>query len=194
VAIKPYLNSGGDLYLPKRCWYSQSAGHKPLEMEQVLGICLHKISGKIAFPEDKYNKQRIVKEIFEKYRVSYNIWIDQNGEVELLVPWGYQAFHAGKSRWKGKNYCNKFLIGIGLISDGIEFSDSMIDALAETYLSIKEKYMLGEGSITTHEHIRRVWNSTYPNSMGESRQGDPGRFPWQKFRDLIGAPIDLTGG
>lgn len=194
MEIKPYINSDGKPYLPTRCWYSRSAGNKPLEMENVLGICLHKISGKIAFPEDMYNKDRIVKEIFEKLRVGYNIWIDQEGNAELLVPLGTQAFHAGKSRYRGMNYCNKFLIGIGLISNGHEFSDKMIDTLAEITLYLMDKYRFDNQSITTHQYIRNSWNNKYPNSLGESRMGDPGDFPWSKFRDLISPPGDLDGG
>jgi len=194
MEIKTYVKNG-EMFLPRRCWYSQNAGNKPLDMEDVLGVCLHKISGKIAFPEDPYNKERIVKEIFEKYRVSYNIWIDQEGIVELLVPWRKQAFHAGKSRWRGKNYCNKFLIGIGLISDGHEFSDKMMDSLAELLLYLMDEFRFTPAEVTTHQHIRRLWNSTYPSAQGDDRTGDPGRLPWDKLRDLMARPVgDLDGG
>lgn len=163
-------------------------------MENVLGTCFHKISGKIAFPEDKYNKERIVREIFEKYRVGYGIWIDQAGEAELLVPWGYQAFHAGSSRWKGRNYCNKFLIGIGLISDGIEFSEKMVETCAKVHLHLVGKYKFPVDNVTTHEYIRHLWNKTYPDSKADNRYGDPGKFPWDKFNELIQPSHDLNGG
>ena len=45
-------------------------------------------------------------------QVSSHYFINKNGNISLLVPELYIAWHAGKSRWKGKSLLNKNSIGI----------------------------------------------------------------------------------
>lgn len=188
--ISTFTKRNGEPYLPLTCWFSQSAGNIPVRMSYIGGGMIHKLSGAIAFPHDKYNKLRIVDEILVKYRVSYHAWIDQDGFIEQLVPLPFMAFHAGKSRAFKQDYCNNFTAGVALISDGKEFSDAMVESCAQYFFHlIKSKHWMGSleavSRIISHEYARDVWNGAYPNDKGSSRAGDPGNFPWDHFRTRL---------
>ena len=55
-------------------------------------------------------------------QVSSHYFISKNGNITLLVPELYIAWHAGKSRWKGKSLLNKNSIGIEITNPGHRLS------------------------------------------------------------------------
>ena len=70
----------------------------------------------------------------EKKNVSAHYFIKKNGEIINLVPDLYEAWHAGKSCWKKKEFLNKFSIGIEIQNQGHEhkyekFSSNQIKSL-----------------------------------------------------------------
>ncbi|MGD2140236.1 MAG: 1,6-anhydro-N-acetylmuramyl-L-alanine amidase AmpD [Burkholderiales bacterium] len=73
--------------------------------------------------------------------VSAHFLIRRDGELVQFVPCRLRAWHAGASRWRGRDRCNDFSIGIELEgSDDIPFEEaqyarlaSLIDVLRDTY-------------------------------------------------------------
>ena len=57
-----------------------------------------------------------------KSKVSSHYLIKKNGDVVVLVPDSYIAWHAGKSSWKKFNLLNKNSIGIEISNPGHEFN------------------------------------------------------------------------
>ena len=55
-----------------------------------------------------------------KSKVSSHYFIKNNGNVLNLVPDLYEAWHAGKSKWKKINSLNKYSIGIEISNPGHE--------------------------------------------------------------------------
>ena len=53
--------------------------------------------------------------------VSSHYFITKNGNITLLVPELYIAWHAGKSKWKGQSFLNKNSIGIEITNPGHRF-------------------------------------------------------------------------
>ena len=51
-------------------------------------------------------------------KVSYHIIIERDGEVVQLAPLNRRVNHAGRSSWKGRQWCNSFSISIGLVDPG----------------------------------------------------------------------------
>ena len=47
-------------------------------------------------------------------RVSAHVLIDREGRATQFVPFSRRAWHAGESRWQGRERCNDFSIGIEL--------------------------------------------------------------------------------
>ena len=47
-------------------------------------------------------------------KVSCHYFIKKNGQIILMVPEKYEAWHAGISKWKGDSFLNKTSIGVEL--------------------------------------------------------------------------------
>lgn len=180
-----------ELLLPETCWYS-SRTNAPRAMKKHTAIGLHKISGSRDFPEDPFNIDRIIKEIMVPLRVSYNIVITREAEARIWVPLEFQSFHAGLSTYKGQNYCNRFMIGISLVSTGKKhngepaYLPEQITKLSEVIAQLIGEFHIGINNITTHELIRYNWNRKHPKNRADSREGDPGEeFDWENFRETL---------
>ena len=56
-----------------------------------------------------------------KSKVSCHYFIKKNGQIILMVPEKYEAWHAGVSKWKRDIFLNKTSIGIELSNKGHRF-------------------------------------------------------------------------
>ena len=56
-----------------------------------------------------------------KSKVSCHYFLNRNGKIFQLVKDNKIAWHAGKSKWGGKNNLNKYSIGIELQNQGHKF-------------------------------------------------------------------------
>jgi|TARA_B110001450_G_C17533939_1_gene445771 N-acetylmuramoyl-L-alanine amidase len=105
--------------------------------------------------------------------VSSHYLIKNNGEIILLVPDLYTAWHAGKSSWGSCKSLNKESIGIEITNPGHEFnyknfSKKQIKSLLKLSLFLIKKYQINPKNILGHSDIS-------PN-----RKKDPGeKFPWK---------------
>ena len=75
----------------------------------------------------------------ESTKVSCHYFIKKNGEIILMVPEKYEAWHAGISAWKKDVYLNKSSIGIEISNKGHRFgyenySKNQINSLFEHIL------------------------------------------------------------
>ena len=105
--------------------------------------------------------------------VSSHYFIKNNGDVVILVPDLYTAWHAGKSSWKNFTYLNKNSIGIEINNPGHQFnykkfSKRQIKSLLILSKFLIKKYRIGSKNILGHSDVS-------PN-----RKMDPGeKFPWK---------------
>ena len=108
-----------------------------------------------------------------KYKVSSHYFIKANGEIIVLVPDLYIAWHAGKSYWKNFKYLNKNSIGIEISNPGHEynyknFSDKQIKSVLKLIKYLIKKYKIKSSNILGHSDI------------APTRKKDPGeKFPWR---------------
>ena len=63
-------------------------------------------------------KRAINKLTDDNSKVSTHYFIKRNGEIILMVPETYIAWHAGKSKWKNYNLLNNTSIGIEISNKG----------------------------------------------------------------------------
>ena len=109
----------------------------------------------------------------EKSKVSSHYLIKRNGELILMVPDLYIAWHAGKSVWKKYKSLNKYSIGIELSNKGHgkgyqKFSKKQILSLIRISKLIIKKYKIKKFNILGHSDV------------AYNRKKDPGeKFPWQ---------------
>ena len=107
--------------------------------------------------------------------VSSHYFIKNNGDIVLLVPDLYVAWHAGKSSWKNYKSLNKYSIGIEISNSGHQFnykkfSKKQISSILVLSKFLLKKYKINSKNILGHSDIA-------PN-----RKKDPGeKFPWKKM-------------
>ena len=104
--------------------------------------------------------------------VSCHYFIKKNGQIILMVPELYEAWHAGKSNWKKDISLNKKSIGIAISNKGHEFG--------------YENFSKGQikSLIKLSKYLIKKYNIKASNKLGHSdiafeRKKDPGeKFPW----------------
>jgi len=110
-----------------------------------------------------------------KSEVSCHYLIKNNGEIVMMVPDLYIAWHAGKSHWKNFKSLNKNSIGIEISNPGHnfrykKFSKKQIQSILKISKFLIRKYKIKKKNILGHSDIA-------PN-----RKKDPGeKFPWEFF-------------
>ena len=110
-----------------------------------------------------------------KSEVSCHYLIKNNGEIVMMVPDLYVAWHAGKSCWKNFKSLNKDSIGIEISNPGHnfrynKFSKKQIQSVLKISKYLIRKYKIKRKNILGHSDIA-------PN-----RKKDPGeKFPWEFF-------------
>ncbi len=116
---------------------------------------------------------------FEKIielRVSAHLLIRRDGEVVQFVPFRERAWHAGESRFEGRDRCNDFSIGIELEgTDDLPYEAPQIERLREVVRALFQAYPgLGPERVVGHCDI------------APGRKTDPGpHFDWTGFRDSL---------
>ena len=108
-----------------------------------------------------------------KSKVSCHYFIKRNGSIILMVPEIYEAWHAGKSKWKKDKSLNQKSIGIEISNKGHQFgyqnfNNKQIKSLIKLSKFLIKKYNLKKENILGHSDI------------AIERKKDPGEnFPWE---------------
>ena len=111
----------------------------------------------------------------EKKKVSTHYFIKNSGEILKMVPDLYEAWHAGKSKWKKISSLNKYSIGIEIQNPGHNYnyksySYNQIKSLKILLRVLIKKYNISLKNILGHSDI------------APDRKKDPGeKFPWKKI-------------
>ncbi len=143
---------------------SPNCDARPSNMELEL-IVVHGIS----LPPDQFGGEAITQlftnqlnprqdPYFEKIKdlnVSAHVLIRRDGSLIQYVPFHKRAWHAGVSRFKGREACNDFSVGIELegtdrhcyTASQYESLANLIKGLWQAYPSLHEKYIVGHCDI-----------------------------------------------
>lgn len=102
-------------------------------------------------------------------KVSAHFLIRRDGEIIQFVNCNLRAWHAGLSRWKERERCNDFAIGIELEgSDFDPYEDVQYEKLVELTKALKQVYPIED--IVGH------------SSIAPNRKTDPGPFfDWERY-------------
>jgi len=105
--------------------------------------------------------------------VSSHYLIKKNGDIVVIVPDLYIAWHAGKSSWKSFKSLNKNSIGIEISNPGhentyVNFSKKQIQSILYLSKLLIKKYKIKSSNVLGHSDIAPI------------RKKDPGeKFPWK---------------
>jgi AmpD protein len=112
----------------------------------------------------------------EGLAVSAHFYVRRSGELWQFVSCDQRAWHAGTSRYRGRDDCNDDSIGIEL--EGVEggpFEAAQYETLSGLCAAIAQQYPIEH--IAGHEHI------------APGRKGDPGAgFEWASLRRSLAWP------
>ena len=110
-----------------------------------------------------------------KTKVSAHYFIKKNGLIINLVPPIYEAWHAGKSSWKGLKSLNKYSIGVEIQNSGHDhkyenFTQKQIISIKKLLKYLMNKYKVKSKNVLGHSDI------------APDRKKDPGeKFPWKEL-------------
>ena len=120
------------------------------------------------------NELKAIKRLTNiRSKVSSHYLIKNNGEIVVMVPDLYIAWHAGISSWKNFKSLNKNSIGIEISNPGHnfnykKFSKKQIESIKNLCKFLIKKYKINQKSILGHSDI------------AFDRKKDPGeKFPWK---------------
>jgi AmpD protein len=104
--------------------------------------------------------------------VSTHFVVRRDGALVQFVSCDDRAWHAGASKWRGREDCNDFSIGIELEGlEGEAFDDAQYPVLAGLLRSLALRYPIA--AVAGHEHV------------APGRKADPGvGFDWSRLRRL----------
>ncbi len=108
-------------------------------------------------------------------KVSCHYFIKRNGQIILIVPELYEAWHAGQSKWKKDISLNRNSIGVEITNKGHDFG----------YQSYSKKQILSLIKLT--KYLIKKYKIKSSNILGHSdiafeRKIDPGeKFPWKNL-------------
>tara|TARA_B100001564_G_C20623769_1_gene663666 strand:- start:88 stop:834 length:747 start_codon:yes stop_codon:yes gene_type:complete len=145
--------------------YSPNFDLKKRKFKQIKFLIFH-------YTGMKKEKDAITRLTSEKSKVSCHYFIKNNGEILLLVPDLYIAWHAGISSWKNYKNINKYSIGIEISNPGHDykyknFSSKQINSVLKLSKYLVHRYKINSKFVLGHSDI------------APERKKDPGeKFPW----------------
>jgi AmpD protein len=116
-------------------------------------------------------------------RVSAHALVRRDGEVVQYVPFGRRAWHAGQSRWMGRERCNDFSVGIELEgTDARAYEPAQYAALARLIAALCRAYpTLSPARVVGHSDV------------APGRKSDPGiAFDWPLLRALVRFEMEVA--
>ena len=160
--------------------YSPNFDVKKRSVKQIKFIIFH-------YTGMRRENDAIKKLTSKKSKVSCHYLIKSNGEILMIVPELFIAWHAGISFWKKYKLINKFSIGIELSNPGHEhnykkFPKKQINSLIKLSKFLIRKYKIKPSFFLGHSDI------------AVDRKKDPGeKFPWKYLsKKKIGLWHDLN--
>ena len=134
------------------------------------------------------NESLALKRLTEyKSKVSAHYFIKKNGKILNLVPDLYEAWHAGKSFWRGLRDINSRSLGIELVNSGNEaYPKAQMESLMLLLRDLLAIHKISPQNVLGHSDI------------APSRKTDPGKwFDWRLLSEnglailpKVSLPID----
>lgn len=108
-------------------------------------------------------------------RVSAHFLVRRSGVLLQFVSCDQRAWHAGQSRWRGRDNCNDWSIGIEIEGlEGERFAAVQYRRLRRLLVALVRRYPIVD--IVGHEHV----------APGRKHDPGPGFDWWRLRRDLAG--------
>jgi AmpD protein len=130
---------------------------------------------------EKHEYFRNIKEL----KVSSHVLVERSGSITQYVPFSMRAWHAGVSRFRGRDRCNDFSVGIELEgTDQDPYTPAQYQSLGDILAALRERFPgLDASNVAGHCHV------------APGRKTDPGPgFDWDRVADMLDAPPGWSPG
>tara|TARA_B100000900_G_scaffold391122_1_gene385430 strand:- start:54 stop:797 length:744 start_codon:yes stop_codon:yes gene_type:complete len=165
--------------IKKKINYSPNFNSKKRNFSQIKFLVFH-------YTGMKYESDAINRLTNIQSEVSSHYLIKNNGDIILMVPESYIAWHAGVSFWRRYKFINKYSVGIEISNPGHsynykKYSNKQTKSILKLTRYLIKKYKIKPFNIVGHSDI------------APSRKKDPGeKFPWSYLaKKKIGMWHDL---
>jgi len=147
---------------------SYKAGHKL--KNEIKNFVLHHT----AYDNPITNEAEVKKQFMTPGQNSSHVVIEEDGSRTIYASPEQVSFHAGKSKWNGREDVNDFSIGVEFQGDTQKkpLTDEQVISFVEYYVPIAKKYNLNLKSIITHEQIRNAYIIKHANEKGLETKPD----------------------
>ena len=147
---------------------SYKAGHKL--KNEIKNFVLHHT----AYDNPITNEAEVKKQFMTPGQNSSHVVIEEDGSRTIYASPEQVSFHAGKSKWNGREDVNDFSIGVEFQGDTQKkpLTDQQVISFVEYYTPIAKKYNLNLKSIITHEQIRNAYIKKHANEKGLETKPD----------------------
>jgi hypothetical protein len=147
---------------------SYKAGHKL--KNEIKNFVLHHT----AYDNPITNEAEVKKQFMTPGQNSSHVVIEEDGSRTIYASPEQVSFHAGKSKWNGREDVNDFSIGVEFQGDTQKkpLTDEQVISFVEYYAPIAKKYNLNLKSIITHEQIRNAYIKKHANEKGLETKPD----------------------
>jgi len=147
---------------------SYKAGHKL--KNEIKNFVLHHT----AYNDPITNNAEVKKQFMTPGQNSSHVVIEEDGSRTIYASPEQISFHAGKSKWNGREDVNDFSIGVEFQGDTQKkpLTDQQVISFVEYYAPIAKKYNLNLKSIITHEQIRNAYIKKHANEKGLETKPD----------------------
>lgn len=107
----------------------------------------------------------------EKSKVSCHVLIDTDGTRYVLADPTAITWHAGLSRFNGRDSCNNFMVGIEFQGNTLEhpLTDEQVESAIDYLLPIIDHYNIPIKNIVSHEEIRSNYIEAHPKSKAHAK-------------------------
>ena len=115
-------------------------------------------------------------------RVSAHVLVRRDGAAVQYVPFHRRAWHAGASRWRGREHCNDYSVGIELEgTDTTPYAPAQYETLARIAAELCAAYpTLAAEAVVGHSDV------------APGRKSDPGiAFDWPLLRSRMGYFLEV---
>lgn len=194
VATRLTLDDAGDWFADACIQRSPNCDDRPPDVEVGLAI-VHGISlppgqfggtqisdlflNRLDHDEDPFYKD------IRGLKVSSHVLIERSGKLHQFVPLSRRAWHAGQSRFGGRERCNDFSVGIELEgTDHVPYTHAQYRVLADVIMTLMARFPhITTGHVVGHCHV------------APGRKTDPGKsFRWRCLGALLGTSADWEPG
>lgn len=143
------------------------------------GIVTHAIYNRSQTGPERFDPNLIL-DILRHYNVVAHYLLCRNGDIWELCHPNIQAWHAGKSEFRGLTGLNKYFIGVEWIGDEAhDFTDAQYESGAQLYSMLMIDHDIPSYNITMH----RI---TSGPDVRDDWKWDPGeRFDWIRFGMML---------